>query len=125
MGGNVLEAYQLGVSSSSAGQSPRIKNPAPFLSKTFDLVEQGDGDQDVEEEYGKKKIVSWNADGTGFIVWSPAEFSELMLPRFFKHNNFSSFIRQLNTYVSITAINCLIPFYDLYVSLRTNNAQNH
>lgn len=107
MKGNVLEANQLGTSRSSVGQSPRTKNPAPFLLKTFDLVEQGDGD---EEEYGKQKIVSWNGDGTGLIVWSPAEFSELMLPRFFKHNNFSSFIRQLNTYVSTTDIIVLCYF---------------
>ncbi|KAL5772442.1 hypothetical protein ACOSQ2_012366 [Xanthoceras sorbifolium] len=82
-------------------KAPRTKNPAPFLSKTFDLLEEGDhdhGGSNDDHETGKKKIVSWNAEGTGFVVWSPAEFSELMLPKYFKHNNFSSFIRQLNTY---------------------------
>ncbi|XVF25812.1 hypothetical protein REPUB_Repub13aG0245800 [Reevesia pubescens] len=83
--------------SRSSSLSPRTKGPAPFLSKTYALLEEGEeitGDDDDDS----KKIVSWNGEGTGFVVWSPAEFSELTLPRYFKHNNFSSFIRQLNTY---------------------------
>ncbi|XP_050380404.1 heat stress transcription factor A-3 [Argentina anserina] len=60
----------------------------PFLSKTFDLVD--DPSLDL--------IISWGSAGTSFVVWDPVEFSRLVLPRNFKHNNFSSFVRQLNTY---------------------------
>ncbi|KAK7362853.1 hypothetical protein VNO77_04977 [Canavalia gladiata] len=93
MGDNVLELnLGLGNFPSHVGQSPRPRCPAPFLLKTYDLLEEG------EAEDGSSKIVSWNSQGTAFVVWSPSEFSEFTLPRYFKHNNFSSFIRQLNTY---------------------------
>ncbi|KAJ8537681.1 hypothetical protein K7X08_014221 [Anisodus acutangulus] len=60
----------------------------PFLSKTFDLVDDPLLDS----------IISWGNNGESFIVWDPVEFSRLVLPRNFKHSNFSSFVRQLNTY---------------------------
>jgi hypothetical protein len=49
-------------------------------------------------------VISWNDDGSTFIVWSPAEFVRDLLPKYFKHNNFSTFIRQLNTYISLIEI---------------------
>ncbi|CAA2960487.1 heat stress transcription factor B-2b, partial [Olea europaea subsp. europaea] len=69
------------------GESQRSA-PTPFLTKTFQLVD----DPSVDE------LISWNEDGTAFIVWRPAEFARDLLPKYFKHNNFSSFVRQLNTY---------------------------
>ncbi|KAL2502651.1 Heat stress transcription factor A-3 [Forsythia ovata] len=60
----------------------------PFLSKTYDLVDDASFDS----------IISWGANGDSFVVWDPVEFARIILPRNFKHNNFSSFVRQLNTY---------------------------
>ncbi|MED6145949.1 hypothetical protein PIB30_029802 [Stylosanthes scabra] len=62
--------------------------PAPFLTKTYELVDDGATDH----------IVSWGEDNTTFVVWRPPEFARDLLPNYFKHNNFSSFVRQLNTY---------------------------
>ena len=39
-----------------------------------------------------------DASRTGFVVLEPIELSSTYLPKFFKHNNFSSFVRQLNIY---------------------------
>lgn len=67
-------------------------NPVPpFLSKTFDLV----------DDPALDAIISWGSTGGSFVVWDPMEFARIILPRNFKHNNFSSFVRQLNTYVGI------------------------
>ena len=62
----------------------------PFLTKIYEMV----------DDPSTNSIVSWSATNRSFIVWNPPEFSRDLLPKYFKHNNFSSFIRQLNTYVS-------------------------
>ncbi|KAI9161813.1 hypothetical protein LWI28_020887 [Acer negundo] len=62
--------------------------PTPFLTKTYQLVD----DQVIDD------VISWNDDGSTFVVWNPTVFARDLLPQYFKHNNFSSFVRQLNTY---------------------------
>jgi hypothetical protein len=68
--------------------SPAAGTP-PFLTKTYAMVEDPSTDD----------TISWNDTGTAFVVWRPAEFTRDLLPKHFKHSNFSSFVWQLNTYV--------------------------
>jgi len=50
------------------------------------------------EDPNTDDIIAWSPKGDTFIVYKPADFSGLVLPQFFKHSNFQSFIRQLNLY---------------------------
>ncbi|KAF8102965.1 hypothetical protein N665_0189s0019 [Sinapis alba] len=69
---------------------PPVNTVPPFLSKTYDMV----------DDPSTNEIVSWSRGNNSFVVWDVPEFSKVFLPKYFKHNNFSSFVRQLNTYVS-------------------------
>ncbi|XP_009413903.2 heat stress transcription factor A-2b isoform X2 [Musa acuminata AAA Group] len=62
--------------------------PPPFLTKTYDMVDDPSTNQ----------VVSWSQTNNSFVVWDPHAFAMTLLPKYFKHNNFSSFVRQLNTY---------------------------
>lgn len=68
--------------------------PPPFLNKTFQMVDDPETDP----------VVSWSEARQSFIVWDSHEFSKTLLPNYFKHSNFSSFIRQLNTYVNTSQL---------------------
>lgn len=59
----------------------------PFLTKTFEMV----------DDPATNNAVSWRGDDS-FVVKDPGLFSTKILPCYFKHNNLSSFVRQLNIY---------------------------
>jgi heat shock transcription factor len=58
----------------------------PFISSLFSMVSDPRTDA----------LVSWSADGSSFLIHNIPAFASEILPRFFKHDHFSSFTRQLN-----------------------------
>jgi heat shock transcription factor len=64
--------------------------PTPFLNKTYEVV----------DDHSTDTVISWGFAGNSFVAWDAQAFSTILLPRYFKHSNFSSFVRQLNTYVN-------------------------
>lgn len=47
-----------------------------------------------------QSLIAWTDAGanSSFSVLDPTEFSRTVLPQFFKHNKWQSFVRQLNMY---------------------------
>jgi heat shock transcription factor 2 len=58
-----------------------------FLRKTYHMIDTCDD-----------SICSWCEEGTSFVVKNPDTFESVIIPQFFKHSKFSSFVRQLNFY---------------------------
>ncbi|KAL7410795.1 HSF-type DNA-binding-domain-containing protein [Mrakia frigida] len=59
-----------------------------FISKVWHLLHHS--------EYSKYLL--WSTDGKSFVLIHPEEFSKEVLPRFFRHQKVTSFVRQLNLY---------------------------
>ncbi|KAJ8920599.1 hypothetical protein NQ315_004738, partial [Exocentrus adspersus] len=71
----------------SGGQQIAVSVPL-FLRKLWKMV----NDQEAED------IIGWNVTGDGFVIYDQLQFITKLLPKYFKHNNMASFIRQLNFY---------------------------
>ncbi|KAJ2611943.1 Heat shock transcription factor [Coemansia sp. RSA 1365] len=77
-----------GVVSRRASSLHRNITVTPFLNKLYSMVDDSASDD----------LIRWSADGNSFVVVRHEDFAKEVLPRFFKHSNFSSFVRQLNMY---------------------------
>jgi len=96
-GGRTSAAGAPGIPTPSKANKPEAKRMPPsdalqtklkpFVYAAFEMVTNNDGPH-----------VGFSSDGTALEIRDVNVFSEKILPRYFKHKNISSFIRQLNMY---------------------------
>jgi len=65
-----------------------LKAVPGFLTKTYDIFSR-----DEHQEY-----CGWGSKGDSIVIRQTEAFSKNVLPKYFKHSNFQSFVRQLNMY---------------------------
>ncbi|KAL3476469.1 hypothetical protein BJX99DRAFT_258402 [Aspergillus californicus] len=81
------ELYQRALVAKRESQAKRKQIP-PFVQKLSSFL----------DESKNTELIRWSDDGNSFIVLDEDEFAKTLIPELFKHNNYASFVRQLNMY---------------------------
>ncbi len=66
----------------------RKQDISNFIMKTYKIL----------QEKKNNHVIEWTDNGNCFIVKNKDLFENEILPKYFKHKKFSSFVRQLNMY---------------------------
>ena len=66
----------------------KINKSESFLSKLYDIL----------NDITYNEIIHWDTDGKRIIITDVINLCNTILPKFYKHHNYSSFVRQLNMY---------------------------
>jgi len=82
-----------------------ISHSSQFLMKLYQIL----------EDKTNEKIIHWDNEGKYFIIENIYDFIEKILPKYYNHNNYASFVRQLNKY----------NFHKLKTSMDENSFQNN
>ncbi|QIW99022.1 hypothetical protein AMS68_004540 [Peltaster fructicola] len=75
------------IASAKRDAQGKRKQIPPFVQKLSSFLDSGNTD-----------LIRWSDDGRSFIVIDEDEFARTLIPELFKHNNYASFVRQLNMY---------------------------
>ena len=62
------------------------KSEPSFLSKLYQILSEKDYSQ----------YIHWSHDGLSVIISDPTGLTKKVLPKFYNHHNYASFVRQLN-----------------------------
>ncbi|RFU73649.1 heat shock factor [Trichoderma arundinaceum] len=84
---NVEVLEELAQKAKREAQAKRKQIP-PFVQKLSSFL----------EERKNEDLIRWSEKGDSFIVLDEDEFAKTLIPELFKHNNYASFVRQLNMY---------------------------
>ncbi|KAJ7219053.1 HSF-type DNA-binding-domain-containing protein, partial [Mycena pura] len=71
-----------------SSHAPPVTRIPAFLNKLYEMV----------NDDKTNHLIEWSASGDTFYVYDQERFSRDVLPHWFKHQNFASFVRQLNMY---------------------------
>ena len=74
--------------SAPSSSAAKVQSAPAFLEKLYEIL----------SDSSNGPYISWQADGTAFLIKKVSELQEIVLPKYFKHNNLQSFVRQLNMY---------------------------
>ncbi|OJJ43989.1 hypothetical protein ASPZODRAFT_72335 [Penicilliopsis zonata CBS 506.65] len=86
-GETLEELYARALEAKKEAQAKRKQIP-PFVQKLSSFL----------DESKNTELIRWSDDGNSFIVLDEDEFARRLIPELFKHNNYASFVRQLNMY---------------------------
>lgn len=67
------------------------KQIPPFVQKLSSFLNS-------EKDPAKENLIRWSNKGDSFVIIDEDEFARTLIPELFKHNNYASFVRQLNMY---------------------------
>ncbi|KAL7332841.1 Flocculation suppression protein [Mucor circinelloides] len=86
--GETQDANYQQPTSHSENEGGTVRTQAAFVNKLYKML----------EDISIQNLISWSDRGDLFSVSNPTAFSKSVLPQYFKHNNWQSFVRQLNMY---------------------------
>ncbi|KAF8861517.1 hypothetical protein BDZ45DRAFT_687599 [Acephala macrosclerotiorum] len=84
---NIEQLEQRAQMAKRDAQSKRKQIP-PFVQKLSSFLDKSENTE----------LIRWSDRGDSFVVLDEDEFAKTLIPELFKHNNYASFVRQLNMY---------------------------
>lgn len=85
--GSIEELEKRALAAKRDAMNKRKQIP-PFVQKLSSFLDE---DRNTD-------LIRWSEKGDSFIVLDEDEFAKTLIPELFKHNNYASFVRQLNMY---------------------------